>query len=1037
MPQNIYIYDPNTPVPEDVQYVEIPQGMTGIRENAFRNCFGLQSVVIPDSVTEIGKDAFYGCSGLQSVTIPDSVTKIGSGAFSGCSTLQSVTIPDSITEISDNTFRNCSGLQSVTIPDSVKKIGAYAFQGCPALQSVAIPDGVTEIGRSAFYGCAGLRSVTVPGSVTGIEPFTFYQCSGLQSITIPDSITEIGHSAFCYCRSLQSFTIPDSVTTIGEYVFMRCDRLQSITIPDGITEISTGTFSGCARLHSAVIPDSVKKIGNGAFSDCSALQTVTIPDGVDVIEEDTFFNCIHLRSITIPDSVTMIGDNAFEACTDLQSITIPDSVANIGNTAFRNCSGLQSVVLPNGITEIGIETFYGCFSLQSVTIPDSVTEIMEGAFGCCSNLQSVTIPDSVTDMGESVFQDCTGLRSVAIPDRVTIISAGIFAGCAGLQSVTIPDSVTEIGNGAFGGCTGLRSVTIPGNVTEIGRHAFFRCTGLQSVTIRDGVVKIDGYAFGHCTGLQSVTIPDSVTEISNGVFINCSGLQSVTLPDSIATVQDLVFRQCTGLQSLIYKGINIAPVIDIDGYGVNIFNIVRMLTEHRIPLNENTVRLGIGAAHQGALNRWIRDYPTFGEMRLATGTKHLDEAVRDRLRRCFTAQKKTGYHVPKILEKLAMTACICRIPPERLAEMFDVRYTEAVIRDGVPVVPAEACRCYYDRGTCDMLIRKNRIAVMAEAISLYNKSGHRECYKHLMDFILSHSDTKIEDLRYATDHAEEMPMRAGMTLAQVRQHRIYLENRAEVEKIEAVYGKIVPGFKLADYPCSIDPVSITYDGMTARVLDLSDDKDIALAARLGELTGCCQRLYAAGETAMMHGFLNPDAGFWVIEDKDGKIRAQAEIWKTDNGNLVFDNIEFADTDDERLSDRAEQFRGIIAAWAMESGYRNIVMGCGFNELGTNTMEQAPIPKLRLTPEEVFALQEGNDANISFGNIDEVHRYMRTTKYRPDDFVYTDTDKRCVYIKKDGIVSDYLMQGYDCALAEKYPASGHGATKEQSDDATCK
>ena len=77
MPQNVYIYDPDIPVPKDVQHVEISAGITVIKEEAFKNCHGLQSVTIPDGVTEIGDCAFQECLALQSVTIPDSVTKIG------------------------------------------------------------------------------------------------------------------------------------------------------------------------------------------------------------------------------------------------------------------------------------------------------------------------------------------------------------------------------------------------------------------------------------------------------------------------------------------------------------------------------------------------------------------------------------------------------------------------------------------------------------------------------------------------------------------------------------------------------------------------------------------------------------------------------------------------------------------------------------------------------------------------------------------------------------------------------------------------
>ena len=100
------------------------------------------------------------------------------------------------------------------------------------------------------------------------------------------------------------------------------------------------------------------------------------------------------------------------------------------------------------------------------------------------------------------------------------------------------------------------------------------------------------------------------------------------------------------------------------------------------------------------------------------------------------------------------------------------------------------------------------------------------------------------------------------------------------------------------------------------------------------------------------------------------------------------------------------------------------------------MEQAPVPGLSLTVEEVFTLQEDNDADVSFEDIDEAYRYMQSEGYDPYDFVYTDADERCVYIKKDGTVSDYLMQGYDCTLTEKCPLPEHGTAKGQGDEMIC-
>lgn len=66
-----------------------------------------KTVFIPDGVTSIGNEAFKDCENLTDVRIPDSVTSIDMATFVDCSKLESVT------SIGNMAFTNCGNLKTV------------------------------------------------------------------------------------------------------------------------------------------------------------------------------------------------------------------------------------------------------------------------------------------------------------------------------------------------------------------------------------------------------------------------------------------------------------------------------------------------------------------------------------------------------------------------------------------------------------------------------------------------------------------------------------------------------------------------------------------------------------------------------------------------------------------------------------------------------------------------------------------------------------------------------------------------------------
>ena len=263
------------------------------------------SISIPNNVTTIAANAFKDCTWITSVTIPQSVTSIGNGAFQGCTALTDLTLPF-VGGDEDNDFlgyifgASSAGLNASYVPS--------------ALTSVKILNTKQEdvyIATKAFYGCS-IQSIILGEGIVGIGESAFEACSKLSKVTLPDSLSEILNYAFKDCVRLSSINLPGGITSIGKFAFENCKALTTIQLPDGGDQgycgLQSGAFCGSGLVH-ITLPAL-------EYSTSVKLSAADLPIKILMPEPRTEFtsifkNCSSLTSVTWDFSTTLTEGNSY------------------------------------------------------------------------------------------------------------------------------------------------------------------------------------------------------------------------------------------------------------------------------------------------------------------------------------------------------------------------------------------------------------------------------------------------------------------------------------------------------------------------------------------------------------------------------------------------------------------------------------------------------------------------------------------------------------------------------------------------------
>ena len=419
------------------------------------------------------------------VEIPDTVTAIGDEAFKNNTSMVSVSIPDSVKSIGDSAFYGCTSLLGVVIPDSVEKIASYAFQKCSKLASVYLPvnEKFTVIRQLMFHSCTSLKKIVIPDNVTDIEGNAFAECTELSSVTLSKNLKTMRWEVFRNDNKLTEIEIPKS--------------LEECRYSVNSASIDGGPFEGCANLKTITFEEGTTEIAEGLFAGCTGIEQIKIPNTVTVIESGAFGGCINLKEIDVPNSVTEIQRSAFEYCSSLRTAKLSENLKSIGMYSFNNCTSLTEVHLSDILKEIPASTFSGCKKLTTINFPSTLTTIGDSAFYGCESLPEAILPSGVEKIESNAFKNCKSLKKAVVPDTVSSIGSSAFYGCEALTDITLGSKLKKIDSQTFYGCTALPSIVIPYNVTTIGDSAFVNCTKLTQITVPRNTTSIESNAFSY------------------------------------------------------------------------------------------------------------------------------------------------------------------------------------------------------------------------------------------------------------------------------------------------------------------------------------------------------------------------------------------------------------------------------------------------------------------------------------------------------------------------------------------------------------
>ena len=604
-----------------IQTLEIKEGVTAIREQAFTEMNNLNSIILPKSMKEIGSGAFSYYNNRPSIyyagTYEDWQSKNFSFNFSRYDVVCNTTVIPDTSETSGScgdyltwNFESETGTLTISSsqPDAIDSytLGkAPWYQFASQITTIQMDSGVTVIGDYAFADCTNLTSVTLPEKLSAIGKSAFSNCIRLNSIVIPNEVENIGAQAFYNCQYLRTVSIPVSVNIWGTGCFDKCVSLRTVYyagsksqwqecggaqyIPENVVIYGSNIDVTNGKCGENAVWEFDEETGKLTISGTGPMYDYGRQSGNSWIEAPWYNIQNSIISIDIQDGITYIGKETFSNCTKLKQVTIAASVTDVADNVFYNFGVLESIHYMGSCADLNI----------SENAQVNVMDVLTYEDPSCGDDLIYTLQDGVlTISGTGAMYDWEVNGYMDLNLKVSRSPWRAYR--ESIEKIVVEEGVTYIGSGAFCGCPNLTTIELPSTLQNVGwnvmpdfdnsKHQIIyngprvNCPNLgdftQYVTYAENSTGRYGsnlsWTFDETT--KTVTISgygrmDSKSQIPWRQYPFNEVVEHAVIEEGVTSVDEEAFRDCVNLQSVSFPD-SLQEIGRYAFYGCNLRSIV-------------------------------------------------------------------------------------------------------------------------------------------------------------------------------------------------------------------------------------------------------------------------------------------------------------------------------------------------------------------------------------------------------------------------------------------------------------------------------